>query len=109
MTTAYDRGRRARHDVYVTEAQPPKPDAVDAVEAQLLAARRAVVRQGLSVGIATGLYGVSFGALSVASGLSVWQTCALFLLLFSGGSQFALIGILGRGGTAGAGITPPPP
>jgi predicted branched-subunit amino acid permease len=67
--------------------------------------RRAVIRQGLSVAAATGLYGVSFGALSVTSGLSVLQTCLLSLLLFSGGSQFALIGILGSGGTVGAAIT----
>jgi predicted branched-subunit amino acid permease len=67
--------------------------------------RRAVIRQGLSVSAATGLYGVSFGALSVTSGLSVLQTCLLSLLLFSGGSQFALIGILGSGGTVGAAIT----
>jgi predicted branched-subunit amino acid permease len=67
--------------------------------------RRAVIRQGLSVGVATGLYGISFGALSVTSGLSVLQTCLLSLLLFSGGSQFALIGILGSGGTAGAAVT----
>jgi predicted branched-subunit amino acid permease len=66
--------------------------------------RRAVVRQGLSVAIATGLYGVSFGALAVTSGLSVLQTCLLSLLLFSGGSQFALIGILGGGGTVGAAV-----
>lgn len=44
---------------------------------------------GLSISIATGLYGISFGALSVASGLTLWQTMALSLLLFSGGSQFA--------------------
>lgn len=68
------------------------------------AARSAVVRQGVSVAIATGLYGVSFGALAVASGLSVLQSCLLSLLLFSGGSQFALIGILGGGGTAGAAV-----
>ncbi|MEZ0163177.1 AzlC family ABC transporter permease [Kineococcus sp. LSe6-4] len=67
-------------------------------------ARSAVVRQGLSVAVATGLYGVSFGALSVTSGLSVWQTCVLSLLLFSGGSQFALVGVLGGGGTAGAAV-----
>lgn len=66
--------------------------------------RRAVIRQSLSVAVATGLYGVSFGALSVASGLSILQTCLLSLLLFSGGSQFALIGILGGGGTAGAAV-----
>jgi predicted branched-subunit amino acid permease len=42
---------------------------------------------------------VSFGALSVAAGLSVWQTCALSLLMFTGGSQFAFIGIVGTGGS----------
>lgn len=68
------------------------------------AARFAVVRQGLSVAASTGLYGVSFGALSTTSGLSLWQTCVLSLLLFSGGSQFALIGVLGGGGTAGAAV-----
>lgn len=55
-------------------------------------------RVGLSIAIATGLYGVSFGALSVASGLDVWQTMALSLLLFSGGSQFAFIGVIAGGG-----------
>ncbi|MGL5849306.1 MAG: AzlC family ABC transporter permease, partial [Phycicoccus sp.] len=63
--------------------------------------RREVTRQSLSVGAATGAYGVSFGALSVSSGLDVWQTQALSALLFSGGSQFAVVGILGAGG-AGA-------
>ena len=67
-------------------------------------ARRAVIRQGLSVAIATGLYGISFGALGVASGLTIWQTCVTSLLLFSGGSQFALIGVLGGGGSVGAAI-----
>lgn len=66
--------------------------------------RRAVVRQSLSVGLATSAYGASFGALSVASGLSTWQTAVLSLLLFSGGSQFALVGILGAGGSAAAAI-----
>jgi predicted branched-subunit amino acid permease len=55
-------------------------------------------RIGLSIAVATGLYGISFGALSVASGLSVLQTCALSILLFSGGSQFAFIGVIAGGG-----------
>lgn len=63
-------------------------------------AQRDARRQGLSVGIATGAYGVSFGALSVAAGFDVAQTMALSLLLFSGGSQFAIIGIVGAGGGA---------
>lgn len=64
--------------------------------------RRAAIRSSLAVGIAVSAYGVSFGALSVASGLDIWQTCVLSLLMFSGGSQFALIGVIASGG-AGAG------
>jgi predicted branched-subunit amino acid permease len=54
------------------------------------------------VGFATGLYGISFGALSVAAGLDFWQTMALSLLMFSGGSQFAFIGVI----ATGAGVLP---
>ncbi len=57
-----------------------------------------VVRNSLGVSVATGAYGVSFGAIGVASGLSVWQTCALSLLLFSGASQFAFAGVVASGG-----------
>jgi predicted branched-subunit amino acid permease len=60
--------------------------------------RRAVLRDAIGVGVATGAYGLSFGAISVASGLSILQTCVLSLVLFSGGSQFALVGIVGGGG-----------
>ncbi|WP_224763330.1 AzlC family ABC transporter permease [Salinibacterium sp. ZJ70] len=57
-------------------------------------------RAALSVGLAVSAYGVSFGALAVAAGLDVWQACALSLLMFTGGSQFALIGVLASGGVA---------
>jgi predicted branched-subunit amino acid permease len=77
------------------QADPPQLSAVRRVQ---------VVRQSLSVGVATGLYGVSFGALSVAAGLSVLQTCLLSLLLFSGGSQFAFVGIVGAGGSGVAAV-----
>ncbi len=62
--------------------------------------RGPVWRAAVGVGVATGAYGLSFGAISVAAGLSVLQTCALSLLMFTGGSQFALVGILGAGGGA---------
>jgi predicted branched-subunit amino acid permease len=62
-------------------------------------------RVGLSIAVATGLYGVSFGALSVASGLDLAQTMALSLLLFSGGSQFAFIGVVGGGGSGAAAMS----
>ena len=57
----------------------------------------------VGVGLATGLYGVSFGALSTTAGLDVWQTQVLSLLMFSGGSQFAFIGVIAAGGPAAVG------
>src|ERR1035437_4971644 len=66
--------------------------------------RREVIRQCLSVSVATGAYGISFGALSVAAGLSLWQTIALSALLFSGASQFAVVGIVAGGGAGAAAV-----
>jgi len=66
---------------------------------------RAVIRDSLSISIAVGTYGAAFGVASVAAGLSILQTCALSLLLFSGASQFAVAGVLGAGGSALSAIT----
>ncbi|MER6530083.1 AzlC family ABC transporter permease [Streptomyces sp. NPDC001508] len=66
----------------------------------------AVVRDALGVGVAVGLSGFAFGATSAGGGLSVSQTCVLSLLVFTGASQFALVGALAAGGgpvTAAAG------
>lgn len=54
--------------------------------------------------MATGAYALSFGAISVASGLTPLQTSGLSLLMFTGASQFALVGVLGAGGGAVAAI-----
>jgi predicted branched-subunit amino acid permease len=61
---------------------------------------RAVLRTSLAVGAATGAYGASFGAVAAAAGLSIAQTCALSVLMFTGGSQFALVAVIGAGGGA---------
>ncbi|MGW1378047.1 AzlC family ABC transporter permease [Streptomyces sp. NPDC002446] len=74
-------------------ANPAKPDS-------------AVVRDALGVGVAVGLSGFAFGVTSAGAGLSLLQTCALSLLVFTGASQFALVGALAAGGnplTAAAG------
>jgi predicted branched-subunit amino acid permease len=60
----------------------------------------AALRAALAVGLATTAYGISFGALATLSGLDIWQTCFLSLVMFTGGSQFALIGVLASGGLA---------
>lgn len=60
--------------------------------------RSRILRDSLAVGVATGAYGFGFGAVAVASGLSILQTCALSLLMFTGASQFALAGVVAAGG-----------
>ncbi|WP_285781191.1 AzlC family ABC transporter permease [Microbispora sp. NBRC 16548] len=64
---------------------PPKP-------------RAAVVRDALGVGTAVGLSGFAFGVTSAGAGMTVVQTCVLSLFVFTGASQFALVGTLGTGG-----------
>lgn len=58
------------------------------------------VRDSLSVSLTVGAYGIAFGAASVANGFSVLQSCLLSLLTFSGASQFAVVGVIGAGGSA---------
>jgi predicted branched-subunit amino acid permease len=62
-----------------------------------------VIRDALGIGVATGAYALSFGAISTAAGLSLLQTGALSLLMFTGASQFALVGVVGAGGSVWAG------
>jgi len=64
---------------------------------------REVIADSLGVGIGVGLYGVTFGAIGTASGLSVLQACALSLLAFTGASQFAFVGVIAAGGAPAAG------
>lgn len=65
-----------------------------------MSAEREVWREALGVVLATSAYGISFGALAVASGLDVFQACVLSLLMFTGGSQFAFVGVFAAGGLA---------
>lgn len=70
-----------------------RDDGIDAA-----AARRRIRGRALAIGVSVMPFGVSFGAVSTATGLSMLQTCLLSLVLFSGASQFALVSILGAGG-----------
>ncbi|MFM8672058.1 MAG: AzlC family ABC transporter permease [Candidatus Nanopelagicus sp.] len=62
--------------------------------------KKQVDRTALSVALTVGLYGAAFGAAGVTAGFSILQTCLLSILLFSGASQFAVVGIMGAGGAA---------
>ncbi|CAB4533523.1 unannotated protein [freshwater metagenome] len=61
---------------------------------------RATVTQSLSVSFTVGLYGIAFGAAGIAAGFSLLQTSLLSLLTFSGASQFAVVGVMGAGGSS---------
>lgn len=64
------------------------------------ASTREIHVNAISIGLATGAYALSFGAISIASGLDFWQTQTLSLFMFTGASQFALVGVIGAGGGA---------
>jgi predicted branched-subunit amino acid permease len=63
-----------------------------------------VLRDALGLGLAVGLYGAAFGAAADAAGLNTWQALTMSLLMFTGASQFALVGVLGAGGSALAAV-----
>ena len=66
--------------------------------------RSETLRDALGLGSAVGLYGAAFGAAAVSAGLSPWQALAMSLVMFTGASQFALVGVLGAGGGAAAAV-----
>jgi predicted branched-subunit amino acid permease len=65
--------------------------------------QRAVVRDALGIAIASGAYAIAFGAISIASGLSLPQTLVMSAVMFTGASQFAMVGVIGGGGSVWAG------
>ncbi len=60
--------------------------------------RRPYVRDGIVIGAATGIFGVAFGVLAGTTGLSVLQGLTLSMLVFTGASQFAAVGVVAAGG-----------
>ncbi|RBY89421.1 AzlC family ABC transporter permease [Blastococcus sp. TF02A-30] len=66
--------------------------------------RSATLRDAVGLGLAVGLYGIAFGAAADAAGLDAWQAMVLSALMFTGASQFAMVGVLGAGGSAAAAV-----
>jgi len=71
---------------------------------EAVAERRAIARAAAALGLYAAVFGLTFGAVSVGSGRSVAETMVLSLVMFSGASQFALVGLL-AGGSALAGVS----
>lgn len=68
------------------------------------AVRGGIIRSAVFVGLAVSVYGVAFGALGITAGLNVAQTCALSVLMFTGASQLAFVGVIGSGGSPATAI-----
>jgi 4-azaleucine resistance transporter AzlC len=56
-------------------------------------------RDAAAIGLGVGVFGLTFGVLASAAGVTVLQASALSLLTFTGASQFALVGVLAAGGS----------
>ena len=66
--------------------------------------RSGYVRDALVIGAATGVFGMAFGVLATTTGLTLAQTMAMSLLVFTGASQFASVGVISAGGAEPAAV-----
>jgi 4-azaleucine resistance transporter AzlC len=62
------------------------------------AERTALVRDSALVWLASGVVGVSFGAITVTGGLPVWVPVVMSLVVYAGSAQFSAVGVLLAGG-----------
>jgi 4-azaleucine resistance transporter AzlC len=69
-----------------------------------LAARGAILRAAIGIGLYAMAFGASFGAIAVASGLTLSQTMMLSLVMFTGASQFAFVGVVASAGSPFAAV-----
>jgi predicted branched-subunit amino acid permease len=79
-------------------SEPPH-DEHQLTDGSRKAAERRIRNRALTIGFSVTPFGLSFGAVSVEAHLSLVQVCLLSLVLFSGASQFALVSIIGAGGS----------
>jgi 4-azaleucine resistance transporter AzlC len=63
-----------------------------------------VRRDSWVLGAAVGVFGVSFGVLARTAGLTAPQACAMSVLVFTGASQFAVVGVLASGGSLASAV-----
>lgn len=76
----------------------------DVVAAEVAAEVAGAKRDGVLLGLAVGVVGVVFGVLARSAGLSVAKACVMSLLVFTGASQFASVGIVASGGSGVAAL-----
>jgi 4-azaleucine resistance transporter AzlC len=67
--------------------------------------RGPILRAAIGIGLYAMAFGASFGAIAVGSGLTLAQTSVLSLVMFTGASQFAFVGVAAAGGSPFAAIS----
>lgn len=75
-------------------------DEVDSLDAE----RRRLRNRAVSIAVALIPFGFAFGISVSQAGLGPWHAAGFSLLVFSGGSQFAAIGVLNDGGSPASAI-----
>lgn len=66
---------------------------------------RPILTTGVTLGLAVGVYAISFGVAGVAAGATTAQTCAMSLLVFTGASQFSAVSVIASGGSIGSAMS----
>ena len=66
--------------------------------------RGAILRAAMGIGLYAMAFGASFGAISIGSGFTLPQTMVLSLVMFTGASQFAFVGVAASGGSPFAAV-----
>jgi 4-azaleucine resistance transporter AzlC len=65
---------------------------------------RPIFWASLTLGSAVGVFGFVFGVAAVSAGASVFQACAMSLLVFTGASQFSAVGVIAAGGSTASAL-----
>ncbi|MEU3527016.1 AzlC family ABC transporter permease [Streptomyces sp. NPDC038707] len=65
---------------------------------------RALVRDSACVWLASGIVGLSFGAVAVGGGLPLWMPVLMSLVVYAGAAQFSALGVLFAGGGPAAAV-----
>jgi 4-azaleucine resistance transporter AzlC len=81
-----------------------KVDARTTSDGVTLDERNAILKQATSIGLSVVPFGLAFGVLCRRADLSWFQALGFSSLVFTGGSQFASVGVLADGGSAAAAI-----
>lgn len=65
---------------------------------------RPVITACITLSLAVGVFGASFGVGAVTAGASVAQSCVISLLVFTGASQFSAVSVIGGGGSTASAL-----